>query len=85
MRATCRQELQHLLTMFVSLRLKDQASVRPGSKKSQSRQPRLFPFAQAIEYFANYAVQTIRRFARRHARLPGHSSGDFRFPHPITL
>ena len=81
MRATCWQESQHLGTPLPSLPLEGQPAVGPRPKAPQSRKPRLFPLAQAVEYFLNHPVQPVGRLAACSARLAGHLFRNFRLLH----
>src|SRR5260370_2103888 len=81
MRATCWQASQQLGTSLPSFTFEAQAAVGPGSKTSQSRQPRSFPVAQAVEYLLNHPVQPVGRLGPRPARLPGHHFRNFRLLH----
>jgi hypothetical protein len=81
MHATCWQESQHLGTPLPSLPLEGQSAAGPRPKAPQSRKPRLFPFAQAVEYFLNHPVQPVGRLAPGPARLAGHPFRNFRLLH----
>src|SRR5260370_15451688 len=83
MRATCWQASQHLGTPFPSFTFEAQAAVGPGSKTSQSRQPRFSPLAQAVEYFLNHPIQPVGRLGPRPTRLPGHHFRNFRLLHSV--
>jgi hypothetical protein len=81
MRATCWQESQHLPTPLRPLPLKGQPAAGSRPKAPQTRKPRLFPLAQAVEYFLNQPVQAVGRFAACTARLAGHPFRNFRLLH----
>src|ERR1035441_2673040 len=81
-RATCWQASQHLGTPLPSLPLEGQPAVCSRTKAAQTRKPRLFPLAEAVEYFLNHTVQPVGRLAPCSARLAGHLFRDFRLLHP---
>src|ERR1017187_280637 len=80
-RATCWQASQHLGTPLPSLAPEGQPAAGSRPKAAQTRQPRLFPLAQAVEYFLNHPVQPVGRFAPCSARLAGHLFRNFRLLH----
>src|ERR1035441_4720683 len=77
-RATCWQASQHLGTPLPSLPPEGQPAAGSRPKAAQTRQPRLFPLAQAVEYFLHHPVQPVGRFAPCSARLAGPLFRPFR-------
>src|ERR1019366_8558339 len=77
MRATCWQESQHSATPLHPLPLEGQAAVGSRAKASATRKPRLFPLAQADEYFLHHPVQAVGGLAPCYARLAGHLLRNF--------
>src|ERR1035437_2009603 len=81
MRATCWQESQHSDTPLHPLPLEGQAAAGSRPKASQTRKPRLFPMAQADEYFLHHPVQAVGGLAPSYARLAGHFLCNVRLLH----
>jgi hypothetical protein len=81
MRATCWQESQHSATPLCPLPLEGQPAAGSRAKAPQTRKPRLFPLAHAVEYFLNQPVQAVGGFAPCSARLAGHLCRNFRLLH----